>query len=172
MLQPSIAPKRETRSSTSPAKPRDSNADQVPFAFLTHNPAAQDLGVQPLPRPADAPAVAPESRTPLTTHATFTTSQLPYLRELLASLKPHLATTALPTKEGEKEELARERKTYIESQSKRILERRGVDTTDGVEGAVEGSRVRAEEVRGLEGIAEALERGKEKQEEVDAMDTS
>lgn len=173
LLQPAMAPKREPCSSTSPAKSHDQNGTNgdTPFAFLTHSSAAQSLGVQPLPQTSTS-SVPPESRTPLTTHTTFTTSQLPYLSQLLASLKPHLATTALPSRsEGEKEELARERRIYVESQSKRILERRGVDTTGGVEGAVEGSRVRAEEVRGLESIVAGMQRGRG-EEEGDAMDTS
>ncbi|OAL44350.1 hypothetical protein IQ07DRAFT_636392, partial [Pyrenochaeta sp. DS3sAY3a] len=162
LLQPSAAPKREPRSSTSPSKASQQagkeNGENT-FAFLTHTPAAQALGVQALPRAPSGPSKpAPESHTPLTTHTTFTTSQLPYLRQLLATLKPHLPTTALPTntsgKAGEKEEVTRERKAYVESQSKRILERRGVDTRDGVEGVWEGSRVRSEEVRGLEGVVE------------------
>lgn len=170
LLQPSTAPKREPRSSTSPSKASqpagngNGNGEST-FAFLTHTPAAQALGVQALPRAPSGPSKpAPESHTPLTTHTTFTTSQLPYLRQLLATLKPHLPTTALPPntsgKAGEKEEVTRERKAYVESQSKRILERRGVDTRDGVEGVWEGSRVRSEEVRGLEGVVEGLERGK------------
>ena len=51
---------------------------------------------------------------------------------------------------------------YVESQSKRILERRGVDTNDGVEGVWEGVKVGAEEVRGLEGLVGILGRGREK----------
>jgi kinetochore protein Mis12/MTW1 len=187
LLQPATAPKREPRTSTSPAKVSDQSTNgSAPFAFLTHTAAAQSLGIQALPQNAATTTTS----TPLTTHTSFTTSQLPYLRQLLDSLKPHLATTALPTntngKAGEKEELNRERKVYVESQSKRILERRGVDTRDGVEGVWEGSRVRAEEVRGLEGLVEVMERGKERRdvkmegvaEEVehagdgDAMDTS
>jgi kinetochore protein Mis12/MTW1 len=78
--------------------------------------------------------------------------------------------------------MSRERKVYVESQSKRILERRGVDTKDGVEGVWEGSKVGAEEVRGLEGLVQVMGRGKEKGKEEDtdagavddedAMDTS
>ena len=56
--------------------------------------------------------------------------------------------------------MTRERKVYLESQSKRILERRGVDTKDGVEGVWDGRRVGAEEVRGLEGLVQGLGRGK------------
>jgi kinetochore protein Mis12/MTW1 len=131
---------------------------------------------------------------PLTTHTTFTTSQLPHLRQLLASLKPHLPNSALPSnttplphatnsqpQAKDKEELSRQRKVYIESQSKRILERRGVDTRDGVEGVWEGgSRVGADEVRGLEGLVDAFGRGdkakkaneQENGDDGDVMDTS
>jgi kinetochore protein Mis12/MTW1 len=67
--------------------------------------------------------------------------------------------------------VTRERKVYVESQSKRILERRGVDTRDGVEGVWEGRRVGAEEVKGLEGLVKGLGRGKteekERKEDVD-----
>lgn len=169
LLQPSST-KREPRSSTSPAKSSGQNraGDSAPFAFLTHSSAAQSLGVQALPQNASAP-VPPESRAPLTTHTTFTTSQLPHLRQLLSQLKPHLATTALPSgKGGEGEEWAKERRVYVESQSKRVLERRGVDTRNGVEGVVEGNRVGAEEVRGLEGIVAELGR----MDGGEAMDTS
>lgn len=177
-----MAPKREARNSTSPAKHSGGlDAAEAPFAFLTHTPAAQQLGLQPLPNPASTSATAAtESRTPLTTHTTFTTSQLPHLRHLLASLKPHLGTTALPSSTAASknaEEVARERKVYLESQSKRILERRGVDTRDGVEGIWEARRVGGEEVRGLEGLVGGLARGKETDRsrgdgEGEEMDTS
>jgi len=76
----------------------------------------------------------------------------------------------------------------VESQSKRVLERRGVDTRDGVEGVGEGMRGRGDEVGALEGIVEGLGRtgrgaggdtragaGEERREvggDGDAMDTS
>ncbi|KAF1844370.1 uncharacterized protein K460DRAFT_317867 [Cucurbitaria berberidis CBS 394.84] len=169
LLQPAIPPKHsDARSSTSPAKPTDQSSanSTAPFAFLTHTPAAQALGIQTLPpQSITATTTTPESRTPLTTHTAFTASQLPYLRQLLASLKPHIATAAaLPSnttnsRASEKDEVKRERKMYVESQSKRILERRGVDTRDGVEGVWGGSRVRAEEIRGLEGLVGGLSGG-------------
>jgi len=166
------------------------------FAFLTHTSAAQSLGIQALPQQSNSNTASvgenknnDQKPTPLTTHTTFTTSQLPYLRQLLASLKPHLSNTALPSnttssphttdslsQSKDKEELSRERKVYVESQSKRILERRGVDTRDGVEGVWEGgSRVGAEEVRGLEGLVDGFNRrGKvgENGDHGEAMDTS
>jgi len=169
LLQPAVP--RQGHGTSSPSSSTQSTAppSPAPFAFLTHAPAAQSLGIQHLPQPSPAPATGPESRTPITTHTSFTTSQLPHLRHLLDSLKPHLAATALPTntngKAGEKEALTRERKVYVESQSKRILEKRGVDTRDGVEGIWDGSRVRSEEVRGLEGLVEGMERGRGREEE-------
>lgn len=59
----------------------------------------------------------------------------------------------------------------MESQSKRILERRGVDTKDGVEGVWDTRRVGAEEVRGLEGLVQNMGQGKTqdtKMEDTDA----
>ncbi|PVH97096.1 hypothetical protein DM02DRAFT_568519 [Periconia macrospinosa] len=170
LLQPATTvPKTESRSSTSPTKSSPQNggttASQTPapFAFLTHSQPSKDLGIKPLPITSSTTttttdtSTAPESLNPLSTHTTFTTSQLPYLRQLLASLRPHIPATALPSNTtSEKHEWAKERRVYVESQSKRALERRGVDTKDGVEGVVEGARLRGEEVRGLEGIVEAL----------------
>jgi kinetochore protein Mis12/MTW1 len=175
-LRSLLAPATSTmkRESTSPG--RMSAQNRGAFAFLTHAEGAKALGIASGPSnsttnglsttPSNAPA-------PLTTHTSFTTSQLPYLRQLLANLRPHLASTALPTKsDSDSESTSRERKLYLESQSKRILEKRGVDTREGVEGAVEGARVRAEEVRGLEGIVEALRRGGTSKDGGEAMDTS
>jgi kinetochore protein Mis12/MTW1 len=172
LLQPR-APKREPRSSNSPAKQTNGSGNgDASFAFLTHTPAAQALGVQPLPQASNTTS---GPRTPLTTHTTFTTSQLPYLRQLLSSLQPHLATTALPTSTSStknSDEMTKERKVYLESQSKRILERRGVDTKDGVEGVWEGRRVGAEEVRGLEGLVQVLERGKAQDVRMEGTDAA
>jgi kinetochore protein Mis12/MTW1 len=186
LLQPNSAAKREPRTSNSPAEQTNGTGiGNAPFAFLTHTPAAQALGVQPLPQASNATS---GPRAPLETHTKFTTSQLPYLRQLLSSLQPHLATTALPTSTSSTknvDEMTKERKVYLESQSKRILERRGVDTKDGVEGVWDSRRVGAEEVRGLEGLVQVMERGKAKDvrmedtdagaaqgEDGDAMDTS
>ncbi|KAI4648989.1 uncharacterized protein J4E78_008506 [Alternaria triticimaculans] len=183
LLTPSTLPKRESLTST--AGDNEQEGQAAPFAFLTHAPAAKEIGIQSLPhthtngeKNSEKNGDTKPTHTPLTTHTTFTTTQLPYLRQLLASLKPHLANTALPSNTSsppsystssssaqqqppkDKEELTRERKIYVESQSKRVLERRGVDTRDGVEGVWEGgSRVGSEEVRGLEGLVESMDRG-------------
>ncbi|KAF1364470.1 hypothetical protein EJ07DRAFT_99798 [Lizonia empirigonia] len=166
LLSPAPTTKRE---STSPSRTAPSHSPAT-FAFLTHTPAAQSLGLQALPPPTPAAPAAPAATpTPLATHTTFTTSQLPALRQLLATLKPHLARTALPAAAARSAaaDASRERKLYLESQSRRILETRGVDTREGVEGAGEGGRVAAEEVKGLEGVVEGLGRGRGRGEAMD-----
>lgn len=95
------------------------------------------------------------------------------------ALKPYLATASLPTKSAsagggaEAAESARERREYIESQTRRVLERRGVDVRNGA--AVEGRRMGGEEVRALEEIVAAMGgRNGEREEagdEGDRMDT-
>ncbi|KAF2204910.1 Mis12-domain-containing protein [Delitschia confertaspora ATCC 74209] len=187
----SAPPPQSTRASTVSTmeiKEEDDAEKNHMFGFLTHTPAARELGIQGLPLVGGASSNAGrESSNPLTTHTTFTTSQLPFLRSLLSQLKPHLASASLPrsqdtymagTDRGTAEK-ARDRKVYIESQSKSILERGGVDIRDGVEGGVglEGRRVREEEVRGLEGLVAGISRGDvkerdEKGERVEEMDTS
>ncbi|EUC37717.1 hypothetical protein COCCADRAFT_1382 [Bipolaris zeicola 26-R-13] len=177
----STLPKRETRSSTTSATETSSNTDTTttaPFAFLSSTPAAQALGIQTTPQTSDKAATTTTSP-PLTTHTTFTTTQLPYLRQLVASLKPHLASSTSSSStagaQDTSQDRSAQRRLYIEAQSKRVLERRGVDTTDGVEGAWEvgGTRVRGEEVRGLEGLFPGNKMEKEGEvEEGDKMDLS
>lgn len=179
LLQPRSTQQMKRESTSPPQAEHSLNGDGT-FAFLTHTPAAQTLGLQPLPQISTASATSTTTTvpcsTPLATHTSFTTSQLPYLRQLLSNLKSHLASTALPAntrQSPESDSTTRERKLYLESQSKKILEKRGVDTRDMVEGAVEGGRVRAEEVKGLEGIVEAFSKGNgAAKNNGEAMDTS
>ncbi|OCK92269.1 Mis12-domain-containing protein [Cenococcum geophilum 1.58] len=169
-------PAQTTKTEHSPSSGQDGSrgADTGAFAFLSHGPAAQSLGIPPLP--ATAPSTSHE---PISTHADFTLSQLPALRAQLVALKPYLATASLPTKSAsagggaEAAEAARERREYIESQTRRVLERRGVDVRNGA--AVEGRRMGGEEVRALEEIVAAVGgRNGEREEagdEGDRMDT-
>ena len=176
-LRALLAPAAEQMKRESTFPERTSAHNGGAFSFLTHADGAKQLGITTLPHNNAAngsSTTASNGSAPLTTHTSFMTSQLPYLRQLLANLRPHLASTALPAKsDSDSDATSRERKLYLESQSKRILEKRGVDTREGVEGAVEGARVRAEEVRGLEGIVSALGRGSGPEREGgEAMDTS
>ncbi|OCL12889.1 Mis12-domain-containing protein [Glonium stellatum] len=159
---------------SSPTRQNDSSTDAGVFAFLSHGPAAQNLGIVPLPT-TTAPSTLHE---PISTHTNFTLSQLPALRAQLTALRPYLATTSLPTKSAaaggaEAAEAARERRDYIESQTRRVLERRGVDVRNGA--AVEGRRMNGEEVRALEEIVAAMggqnREPEEGADEGDRMDT-
>ncbi|TKA75712.1 hypothetical protein B0A49_03910 [Cryomyces minteri] len=135
----------KTEPSSSPTKDSMSAQPSAPFAFLTSTHAAKTLGIS-----------TTTAHNPLTQNTTFALAQLPALRNLLASLRPKL--TALPDAPVEDEEtIAGERRAYIESQTRRHLERRGVDLN--AEGSVGlGRRIGPEEVRAIEAIVGALRR--------------
>ncbi|KAK8224156.1 Mis12 domain protein [Phyllosticta paracitricarpa] len=94
---------------------------------------------------------------PLKTNTAFTLSQLPALRSLLEALRPKVAALG-PSATGS--DLSQERRDYIENQTRRLLERRGVDVKNG-EGSVEGMgrRVAPDEVRGMEAVAGLVGKG-------------
>ncbi|KAF2010955.1 hypothetical protein BU24DRAFT_377715, partial [Aaosphaeria arxii CBS 175.79] len=127
LLTPSTSTSLPTSTSTSESIPG------AQFGFLTHAPAAQSLGITTNENGTEKEAEV------LRTHTTFTASHLPHLHALLTSLRPYLPSTSLPLPSSSSEgATGDERRVYIESQSKRVLERRGVDTRDGVEGVVGG----------------------------------
>ncbi|KAK5013661.1 Mis12 protein-domain-containing protein [Cryomyces antarcticus] len=135
----------KTEPSSSPTHDSMSARPSAPFAFLTSTPAAKPLGVS-----------TTTARNPLTQNTTFALAQLPALRNLLASLRPKL--TALPDAPvGDEETVAGERRAYIESQTRRHLERRGVDL-DAEDSVGQGRRIGPEEVRAIEAIVGALRR--------------
>ncbi|KAF1986307.1 Mis12-domain-containing protein [Aulographum hederae CBS 113979] len=167
VLSPSgtVEPKTE-HTSSSP----DRNASAAPppgaFSFLTSIPAAQTLGLKPILSTTTTTSAntnpSQSSQGPLAQNTAFALSQLPALRTLLATLRP--ALTSLPSKrlcDGDDAGggAERERREYIETQTMRILERRGIDVKAGV-GAVEGMgrRVGIEEVGALEGVVGAFGR--------------
>ncbi|KAI9721825.1 MAG: hypothetical protein M1812_002161 [Candelaria pacifica] len=138
------------------------------FAFLTENAAAKELGV------------GSRGQRPLTTNVNFALSQLPAMRSLLATLKPKLAS--LPAAATcNLETPQEERRHYIESQTRRHLERtRGLELdTQGQNRDGEwqggGRRIGAEEVGAIEGIVNMLQNHHEhtnKQMDPDAMEES
>jgi kinetochore protein Mis12/MTW1 len=98
------------------------------------------------------------TQTPLTTTAEFTTSQLPSLKNLLAELKPKLAS--LPGSEAELRErhlqgdrVSDERKRYVENVARRAVR----DTVGSVRSRGEERELGAlrfgSEVSGIEGLA-------------------
>ncbi|MCJ1485899.1 hypothetical protein MMC06_006074 [Schaereria dolodes] len=140
-----------TSSSSQPSEP----VSNVNFTFLTTPPAAQSLGLTlqpPIPQPHSNPNSISSPNTPLTTLATFTTSQLPSLRALLSSLRPALRT--LSTKPATYTPREQERRNYLEERVRRAVAGRemmdvGEEQSEGVVG---GERRTAEEVAALEAI--------------------
>lgn len=175
VLAPVPGAQKQRSSTVSEQDAGASTSEEAPLSFLTHSAGAQALGIQGLPAQGK-----PDARTPLATHASFTISQLPYLRAQLDELKARLGSSAMAGGKGDADGRASERRTYVESQARRILEKRGVDTRDGVEGNFEGQRGRGDEVGALEGIVKAVEGAKRAEEnghddgegEGEAMDTS
>ena len=136
------------------------------YAFLTHTPAAQALGLNAALQNSTTAATAtttttpgPGKANPLSTNTEFALAQLPALKALLSELRPKIAAMSHDArhyvKEGEKQ---RERRLYVESQTRNVLERRGVSIEEsGVEPL--GRRIGSEELMALEGIVDDLARG-------------
>ncbi|KAI9857056.1 MAG: hypothetical protein M1830_006385, partial [Pleopsidium flavum] len=120
------------------------------FEFLNENPSARSLGV-------GAP-----SQAPLTTNVNFALSQLPALRSLLSILRPKLRTLPTAATNVDWDGTREERKQYVESQTRRHLERtRGLELNG--QGAVRdgewsgvGRKISAEEVAAMDVIVSML----------------
>ncbi|KAF2756940.1 hypothetical protein EJ05DRAFT_48360 [Pseudovirgaria hyperparasitica] len=136
-------PKQEPKSSTSPLNPTKLTDARPDFSFIT----TQQPGS-------------------LQSNTTFPLTQLPLLRKHLDALRPYLkglpAEPGLPRTEAGMR--ARERSEYVEAQTRRILERRGVDVQGGVGGGL-GRRVAPDEVRALEQVVDILGRNRSEEEE-------
>ena len=113
-----------------------------PFAFLASSPHASKNA----------------QSQPLTQNVQYAVTQLPLLRELLAQLKSSLQSMPKSRDRLEDpESVEAKRRQYIDTQSRRALQRRGVDPdgTAGREGTL-GRRIGREEVEGMEAVAQAL----------------
>lgn len=123
---------------------QDSNgADpaESPFRFLTTSPHTSTTAH------------------PLSQNLQYAIAQLPALRELLAQLKESLSSLPAARQARQDENSAEaKRRGYIDAQSWRALEKRGVDVggQGGDAAAGAGRRVAAEEVQGLESVVQAL----------------
>ncbi|EOD47248.1 putative mis12 domain protein [Neofusicoccum parvum UCRNP2] len=131
------------------------------LSFLASAPAAQNLGIS---LPTDGSAAG--KQTPLKTNTTFALGQLPHLRKLLEGLRPKIAALSVPGGAGPGTEFAQSRRDYVETQTRRLLESRGVDVRSGEGGAESlGRRIQPEEVRGMEAVAGLVGAGAEKRRE-------
>lgn len=95
---------------------------------------------------------------PLTQNLQHAASQLPVLRELLGRLKSSLAT--LPSARQARQDggsVEAKRSEYIDAQSRRALQRRGLEAgSSELNIASAGRRIGTDELRGLESVVQAL----------------
>ncbi|KAK5163511.1 uncharacterized protein LTR77_010693 [Saxophila tyrrhenica] len=87
----------------------------------------------------------------------YAISQLPALRQHLALLKDSLQT--LPNARGKEEDedsVEAKRRRYIDSQSRKALQRRGVEPDNASVAGGTGRRVGREEVEGIEAVVQAF----------------
>jgi hypothetical protein len=127
---------------TSPRSQRELAADKQPnLSFLNSSPSSQAFNIsteQPMQRP-------------LTTNTTFTLSQLPALRALLAELRPKLISlqSAELGFNSARDERRQERRDYIEQRTRMHLDRNRRAYGDNIV-SVNGRKVDTEEVEALE----------------------
>jgi kinetochore protein Mis12/MTW1 len=126
-------------SKTSQAPGADAAANPSPFSFLTTSPHTST------------------TTQPLSQNLQYAIAQLPALRELLAQLKTSLSS--LPAARQvrlDENSMEAKRRGYINAQSRRAMEKRGVDVGGQGSEVGRGRRVAAEEVQGLESVVQAM----------------
>jgi kinetochore protein Mis12/MTW1 len=126
-------------STTSQAPGADAAANPSPFSFLTTSPHTST------------------TTQPLSQNLQYAIAQLPALRELLAQLKTSLVS--LPAARQvrlDENSMEAKRRGYINAQSRRAMEKRGVDVGGQGSEVGRGRRVAAEEVQGLESVVQAM----------------
>jgi kinetochore protein Mis12/MTW1 len=129
----------EQPSTTSQAPGADAAANPSPFSFLTTSPHTST------------------TTQPLSQNLQYAIAQLPALRELLAQLKTSLSS--LPAARQvrlDENSMEAKRRGYINAQSRRAMEKRGVDVGGQSSEVGRGRRVAAEEVQGLESVVQAM----------------
>jgi kinetochore protein Mis12/MTW1 len=125
-------------STTSQAPGADAGTPS-PFSFLTSSPHTST------------------TTQPLSQNLQYAIAQLPALRELLAQLKTSLSS--LPAARQvrlDENSMEAKRRGYINAQSRRAMEKRGVDVGGQSSEVGRGRRVAAEEVQGLESVVQAM----------------
>jgi kinetochore protein Mis12/MTW1 len=124
----------------------DTNALQNPsFSFLTTTPSAAALGVG-----------STSHANSLVQNTSFISSQLPAVREIVATLRSHLSTLPEKNMANTIDASTEARYGYIETQTKRALERVGVDAVVAPDTEVLGRRMGVEETRALEDIVTGM----------------
>ena len=114
------------------------------FSFLNNSPNSKTLNI----------STEKASQQSLTTNLTFTLSQLPALRAILAELRPRLSTLHSGENHvsGARDEQRQERVDYIEQRTRQHLERNGMADVDSAS-LVNSKLVDKEEMEALERVA-------------------
>ena len=114
--------------------------------FLTMTPSAQVFNIS-----------GNNSEQPLTTNTTFTLSQLPALRAILADLRPKLKTLQTTNLgiDSAKDERREERREYIEQRTQEYVARHGRTTVESIP-VLAGKNVNLEAVEALEKVTNML----------------
>ncbi|KAL1296749.1 hypothetical protein AAFC00_000218 [Neodothiora populina] len=146
------------------AEAREGSEEQATIppslSFLTSTPSAAALGI--------ANSSTHSRATSMAQNTNFTYSQMANLRNIVKDLRPHLASLASPSSMAPLQipKSEEERHAYIESQSKRAMERAGVEPQAGLGVQDEARRkVGADEVNALEGVVAALTSADQRQHE-------
>ena len=133
-------------------------------------PNVDSATANPSPSPFSFLTTSPHMSTttqPLSQNLQYAIAQLPALRELLAQLKTSLSS--LPAARQvrlDEHSVEAKRMGYINAQSRRAMEKRGVDVGgQSLSEAGRGRRVAAEEVQGLESVVQAMGGADNKMEE-------
>lgn len=127
------------------SEPAVAHADKQPnLSFLNSSPWSRASNI----------STEQPTQQPLTTNTTFTLSQLPALRALLADLRPKLASlqSADYGLKTARDERRQERRDYIEQRTRMHLERNALAHADNAM-SVNGRKVDPEEVEALEKVA-------------------
>jgi kinetochore protein Mis12/MTW1 len=138
---------------------QDATSRMDSYAFLTTGHSAKSLGMDSNAQPG--------TDGPLATNTSFALSQLPALRDLLDELRPKLAEVGDAEGAATESHSARERRLYLNKQTRRAVERQGIEI--GAVGEGLGRRVQGDELAALESIADDMSSSKRK-DDGDAME--
>jgi len=127
----------------------DGQSQAGPFSFLSNGVAAEQLGIRHTPESGAETG-------PLEETVSFALQSLPALRELVSELRPQLEQlSSLTEKPVADNEVARARREYVESQSRRAVERQGLGVDNGALDSF-GKLVSVEELASLEAMADEM----------------
>ncbi|KAH0039405.1 hypothetical protein KCU78_g1303, partial [Aureobasidium melanogenum] len=144
-LRPLTSAPPVAQSSFKPDQDTPQQAQNASFSFLTNSPSARALGVG-----------SERHANSLAQNTSFVYSQIPALREIVSTLRSHLATLPAKNMAATVDQSTEARHAYIESQTRRALDRAGVDAAPTPDTESLGRRMGGEETRALETIVAAM----------------